>query len=152
MQICSRINLVFSLRVLILYTFILFSFSPAYAQNGSQAQEPWEGAYSTQAFAGGVIRNIYCDLAQEVEGSFGAMVFIVGGIVAFSTAVFGNPKRMYSIVMAGIVGATITTGVSLSFGKMCTFGDAGAGAKTAKSFESVVEETTPDIEADNSLF
>lgn len=83
----------------------------------AQAKEPWEGAYTSPEFAGGAIRDLYCDLVGEVEGSFGALQFIVGGMMAFGYAVFGDTKKTYAIIAAGIVGATMSTGISLYFGK-----------------------------------
>jgi len=110
----------------------------------AQAKEPWEGAYTSPQFAGGAIRNVYCDLVGEVEGSFGALAFIVGGIMTFAYAVFGDTKKSYAIVMAGIIGATMSTGISLYFGKMC--GDNGGGNGTARTAKNSTYYESNDSE------
>lgn len=153
MQIYSNNKKLTLIKACFLLLFLSFFNTYAFAQDASSAKEPWQGAYTSSAFAGGVIRNLYCDLAQEVEVSFGGMLFIVGGFVAFSFAVFGNAKRSYSIIMAGIAAATITGGISLSFGRMCNFDSSGAGAKSLnKNFESVQVDQGLELDSDNSLF
>ncbi len=115
----------------------------------AQANEPWKGAYTSEKFAGGAIRDLYCDLVGEVEGSFGALQFIVGGMMAFGYAVFGDTKKTYAIIAAGIVGATMSTGISLYFGQMCG-GGAGNGQKTItnareSAFIEVDEDRPEDL-------
>lgn len=114
----------------------------------AQAKEPWQGAYTTSAFAGGAIRDIYCDLVGEVEGSFGALQFVVGGIMAFGFAVFGDVKKTYSIFAAGVVGATMSTGVSLYFGQMCDGGS--GGGNNQRSLAVIAEPASLDLEEDST--
>ena len=127
-------------RKIFLFLFCVQMFLPVLAF--AQAKEPWKGAYTTEAFAGGAVRGVYCDLVGEMENSFGALQFIVGGITAFGYAVFGNPKKAYSIIAAGIVAATMSTGVSLSFGEMCG-GQSSANAARLKEVALDVTEV-PD--------
>lgn len=112
----------------------------------AQAKEPWKGAYTSPEFAGGAIRNLYCDLVGEVEGSFGALQFIVGGMMAFGYAVFGDTKKTYAIVAAGVVGATMSTGVSLYFGQMC----GGATGQGQKTFSTAQESVYVDVDEDRA--
>jgi hypothetical protein len=92
-------------------------FAPSFVL--AQAVEPWAGAYTTQAFANGAIRNLYCDLVNEVESSFGALQFIAGAFGIFGYAAFGDYKKTYGLIISGIVAATMSTGISLYFGTMC---------------------------------
>lgn len=132
-------NKIFLLFFVLINTLVLI---PDFAF--ADSQEIWKGAYTAKPFAGGALRNLYCDLVGEVEGSFGALVFITGGFVAFGMAVFGNAKRTYSIIIAGIVGATMSSGISLYFGKMCNL---DSGGQTAKSF-SVISSENSSIDKD----
>ena len=108
----------FQYKIFLLLALALFAFAdPAFAQ--SSAREPFEGAYTSGEFAGGAVRDVYCALVNEVESSFGALVMIAAGLMAFAFATFGDGRRAYTTVAVGIVGATISTGISLYFGDLC---------------------------------
>ncbi len=114
--------------------FCLLVFIPeVHAQN---AHEPWEGAYSEEAFAGGEIRQVYCDLVQLTEGTFGGLLFAAAGVMALGFAAFGMSHHSHTAVMTGIGAFAISAGVSLYFGDLgCGGGggESGGGTATART-------------------
>ena len=114
---------------------LLFS-ATAHAQ---MPEEPWEGAYTADPFAGGVIRQAYCDISGLVEGSLGALFATAAAVMAIASAAFGN-LRQGAILLATAVGAaTITTSVSLGFGDLCD--DSGNATKGKSSRTMSIEQT-----------
>lgn len=89
----------------------------------AQATEPWEGAYTNKAFAGGEIREVYCDLVGLMEGSLGALLASAAAVLALASAAFGDARHGTTLIVCAIGTATISVGVSLYFG------DFGCGAQ-----------------------
>jgi len=113
-----------SLLLLFLILNIITLLSPAYAvETGT---EPWQGAYTTEAFAGGAIRDVYCDLVGLTEGTFGGLLFTVAGLVAIAMGVFGEGGQSKNILVVAIGAVAISTAVSLYFGDM------GCGSGSSK--------------------
>lgn len=112
--------------------------------------EPWQGAYTTEAFAGGAIRSVYCDLVSVVEGTFGGLLFTVAGFVAIAMGVFGEGGQSKNILVVAIGALTISAAVSLYFGDLgCGSGSSsaqgGGEAARVKSVEAFVGENETDL-------
>ncbi len=98
----------------------------------AQGEEPWEGAYTSEPFAGGAIREVYCDLTELVEGNFGGLLFTVAGVVAFAMSVFGEGRQAKNIFVVAVGAATISALISLYFGDLgCATRSWRDGAGTA---------------------
>jgi hypothetical protein len=101
---------------------ILGSASTAFAA----ATAPWESAYSAPAFAGGAIREVFCDIVGMVQGSFGALLLSTAALMAVAGAAFGDMTSAKSGLVVGVGAATIAAGVSLYFGDLGCGLDGGA--------------------------
>jgi len=88
----------------------------------------WNGN-ETEAFAGGVIRDAYCDVIGYVEGEFGGLLMVIAGILALGAAAFGDFKHGVTMLVTAIGAYTVSALVSLYFGQLC--GEAGATNRTA---------------------
>ena len=121
--------------------------SPAYAQN---TLEPWNGAYTSKPFANSAIRNVYCDLVNLVEGSFGALLFVVAGILGITLIAFGDMKNAATMLVVAISAVTIGAGISLYFG------DLGCGAnnssRSSTKIDALIDENSAENSDNNSLF
>ena len=132
-----------------------------------QATEPWQGAYTSPAFAGGAIRSVFCDLVGLIEGNFGALLVASAAVLAVASAAFGDFKHGTTAIMVAVGAFTISAGVSLYFGDMgcntqagaqlpATGGPLGNGpanvARTSPDSDTVQAETAadPELEADES--
>ena len=66
---------------------VLLSADLALAQ---EAAAPWDYAYNAEPFAGGVIREIFCDIVGLMDGPLGALVLTSAGVLAVGQAAFGR--------------------------------------------------------------
>ena len=78
----------------------------------------WNGN-ETEPFAGGVIREAYCDVIGYVEGEFGGLLMVIAGILAFGAAAFGDFKHGVTMIVTAIGAYTVSALVSLYFGQLC---------------------------------
>lgn len=114
--------------------------------------EPWEGAYTSGEFAGGVIRDVYCDMVGLLQGTMGGLLFAVSGLVAITMGVFGEGGQTKNILVVAIGALTSSVAVSLYFG------DLGCGtngqSRVLKSAEvsMEVEDVAVDEEREAELF
>jgi len=118
---------------------------------GGEAKEPWQGAYTAEAFAGGVIRNSYCDMVGLVEGSFGGLLAAAAGIMAFGFAAFSNSKHVFTAIM--VVGAafTMSAGISLYFGDLGCSSGAGSDAASKVIRSSTAESSSIGSSFDSDI-
>jgi hypothetical protein len=106
---------------------LIFASSYVSAQD---AHEPWEGAYTEGPFAGGEIREAYCDMVQLTETTFGGLLFAAAGTLALGFAAFGQMRQSYTAVAGGIGAFAISAAVSLYFGDLgCGESGAAGGAQ-----------------------
>lgn len=87
---------------------------------GADFTEPWPGAHTAPAFAGGELRDAYCDMQSLIEGSWGGLVAAAAAVMAVAAAAFGNLRHTTSLIVTAIGAFTISTGVSVYFGDMCS--------------------------------
>jgi hypothetical protein len=80
--------------------------------------EPWAGAYTSGEFAGGVIRDAYCDMVGLLQGTMGGLLFSVAGLVAIAMGVFGEGGQSKNILVVAIGALTSSVAVSLYFGDL----------------------------------
>ncbi len=124
-------------KILYIISFLMISLllvGSSYADE--VGKEPWKGAYTTEQFADGAIRKVYCDLVGYVGGSFGGLLFSVAGLVAIAMGVFGEGRQSKNVLVVGIGAFSISAAVSLYFGDLGC-GTGGQTGRTAKSEESV---------------
>lgn len=117
------------IKLLLLFLFTFLFVTPVFANN---AHEPWQGAYTEGEFAGGEIRQAYCDMVGLVEGNFGGLLFSVAGVVALAFAAFGMSQHSKTAVAAGIGAFAISAAVSLYFGDLGCGNGGNGTARTAK--------------------
>lgn len=110
---------------------LLASANPAYA-----AEAPWESAYNAEPFAGGVIRDVFCDLVGLIQGSFGALLLSTAALMAIGGAAFGDFTSAKTAIVVGVSSATIAAGVSLYFG------DFGCGLQGGEATNRAVQTDT----------
>ena len=129
-------------KLSIIFLLVLILIPEALAQQaaagggGGGGNPGWWRGVDTPAFAGGVIRDAYCDIIKYMEGTLGAMLMVIAGIAAFATAALGNMKHGITAVAVGISAFTISAVVSLFFGQLCGGGaNAGARIENARIFE-----------------
>ena len=104
----------------------------------TQAAEPWPGAYTSEAFADGAIREVFCDILGLVEGQFGALLASAAGVTAIAYAAFGQRGHASSAIITAVGAASIAAGISLYFGD---FGCSG-GEQVARTVSAEVNEAT----------
>lgn len=112
-----------------IFSIILFAASNVLADG----EEPWEGAYTSGPFAGGVIRDVYCDMVGLLEGTMGGLLFAVAGLVAIAMGVFGEGGQSKNILVVAIGALTTSVLVSLYFGDLC-----GGGAATRVAAKNAI--------------
>ncbi len=76
------------------------------------------GAYTSDAFAGGELRDITCDIMEIVGGKFGGMLLTAAGIVAMTYAAFGDAKYTTSLITVGVGAFAISSMISIYFGDL----------------------------------
>lgn len=114
--------------------------------------EPWEGAYTSGEFAGGVIRDVYCDMIGLLEGTMGGLLFSVAGLVAIAMGVFGEGGQSKNILVVAIGALTTSVAVSLHFGDLgCSTNSQTRVLKSAE-VSSEVEDVAADEERETELF
>lgn len=112
--------------------------------------EPWAGAYSSEEFAGGEIRGVFCDLVGLLEGELGALIFMAAGVAAILGAAFGNLRQGTSAVVVGVGLFTISAGVGVFFGDFNCSARAGSQGQTQRTrLES--EQQLPGSHASSGL-
>lgn len=74
-------------------------------------------------FAGGVIRDFYCDAVGLMEGTLGALLLAVAGTVAVGQAVFGDFSGAKSALITGVGAVSLAVATSLAFGAFDCGGD-----------------------------
>ncbi len=130
---------------LILTTFLG---NPAQAQN---AAEPWDGAYTSEPFADGAIRDVYCDLINLVEGNFGALLFVVAGILGITLIAFGDMKNAATMLIVAISAVTIGTGISLYFGDLgCSASSSNTSRSNSSLEKNISNSSIDDLVDENS--
>jgi len=128
-------------KMLFIFSCLVFSMTLITpSQAAEEGAEPWAGAYTSEAFAGGAIRSVYCDLVGLVEGSFGGLLFSVAGLVAIAMGVFGEGGQSKNIFIVAIGALTISTAVSLYFGDLGC-GNGSAKGNTAKTLQTEEQAT-----------
>lgn len=128
------------------FTLLLSSDISASAQG---LAEPWPGAHSSEEFAGGEIRDVFCDLVGLLEGELGALVFMAAGVAAILGAAFGNLRQSTSAVAVGVGLFTISAGVGVFFGDFDCGARAGGGGQTQRT--RLESEQQPGSQASSGL-
>ena len=114
-------KILFPLFLILLFQSNAFAQDPDGGGGGAQAQGPagwWQGV-DTEEFAGGEIREAYCDIIDLMEGNFGGMLMAIAGILAFATAAFGDLKHGITALIVGVSSFAIAAMTSLYFGELC---------------------------------
>ncbi len=111
--------------------------------------EPWTGAHSTGPFAGGEIRQAYCDIVSLVEGNLGALLATAAAVMAVASAAFGNIRQGAILGATAIGAATISAGVSLGFGDLC---GADGNAIMDNSSSRTISAEINDVATKSSTF
>lgn len=83
------------------------------------AQEGLDVAYNAPQFAGGEIRQVFCDLLSLVEGEFGGLLLTAAGFLALSHAAFGDTKHATAVIPVAIGCFAAAGVVSIFFGTLC---------------------------------
>lgn len=78
----------------------------------------WNGT-ETDAFAGGAIREVYCDILDLMEGNLGGLLMSAAGILAFGAAAFGDLKHGITAVVTGVSAFSLAALMTLYFGQLC---------------------------------
>jgi hypothetical protein len=90
------------------------------------AQEPWKEAYTSPPFAGGVIRDAFCDILGLLQGNLGALLATAAAVVAITSAAMGNLRGTSTLVLTGVAAVTLSAGISVGFGDFNCANDGGA--------------------------
>jgi hypothetical protein len=122
--------------------------NPVLAQN---TLEPWKGAYTSEPFADNAIRGVYCDLVNLVEGSFGALLFIVAGILGITLIAFGDMKNAATMLVVAISAVTIGTGISLYFGDLGCSASSSNTSRSNLSLEKNISNSSIDDLVDENI-
>ena len=119
----------------------------ALAQNAAGNPGWWKGV-ETEPFAGGVIRDAYCDIISYMEGSLGGMLMAAAGIMAMAVAALGDFKHAATAVAVGIATVCISTVVGLFFGQLCGGGQQKRAIANTGIARTAIENTidAPDID------
>ncbi len=108
----------------------------------AHAADGWWNENDPGEFAGGIIRDVHCDMLELVEGSFGGMLTAVAGAMGLVYAALGNPK--YSVAAIGVACGCfgMSAGISIYFGDVCG-GGGGAGARQAQAIQAETNRALP---------
>lgn len=131
-----------------IFCLILLFSSEALAAEGNPGW--WQGV-DTPAFAGGVIRDAYCDVISYMEGTLGAMLMAAAGVMAMGVAAFGDFKHVATAVAVGIATVCMSTVVGLFFGQLCGGGGqarvaAGVADINTARTNFATDQLAPDID------
>jgi hypothetical protein len=147
----SRYRLANASRLLLRYSPIAFMIT-ALAIDLSCAEyafaaDGWWNGNDPGEFAGGVIRDVHCDLVELVEGSFGGMLTAVAGAMGLVYAALGNPKYSIAAVIVACGSFGMSAGISLYFGDVCE----GQGARGARQVQAIQGANTKTLPAQFQL-
>lgn len=107
---------------------------------GGDGNPGWWNGTDTEPFAGGVIRDAYCDIISLMEENLGGLFMAAAGILAFGAAAFGDLKHGLTAIATGISAFALSAMVSLYFGQLCGGGGGGGqNGRTAKSTQATFD-------------
>jgi hypothetical protein len=112
---------------------------------GSSGNPGWWNGTETEPFAGGVIREAYCDIIDLLENNLGGLFMAAAGILAFGAAAFGDLKHGVTALVTGIGAFALSAMVSLYFGQLC-----GGGAGNGRTINQDLTRTNLEFNAKNT--